>query len=177
MIDWVASSCQESNDTTEMAYRKACKCKLRFQMQDLKLHFTRQKHIDNMKAVELAAVTRPIDSFFKPGPSKPNTKLKLAELCLAAHVAVHSSLCTVDHLTPVLASTFQYSSTAGGMTLGRTKCTALISKVLRPTFREMLLEYVGQQPYSLIVDGSADRSCTKELGIVFVLFLKDVTAF
>lgn len=140
-------------------------------MQDLKLHMTRQKHIDNMRAMKTTAATRPIDSLFKPGPSKPTaTKLKLAELRLAAHVAAHSSLCTADHLTPVLTSTFQDSSIAAGMTLGRTKCTALVTKVLGPTFQEMLLEDIGQQPYSLILDESTDRSCTKELGVVVRYF-------
>ncbi|KAG0444525.1 hypothetical protein HPB47_013701 [Ixodes persulcatus] len=103
--------------------------------------------------MKTTAATRPIDSLFKPGPSKPTaTKLKLAELRLAAHVAAHSSLCTADHLTPVLTSMFQDSSIAAGMTLGRTKCTTLVTKVLGPTFLEMLLEDIGQQPYSLILD-------------------------
>lgn len=41
----------------------------------------------------------------------------------------------VDHLTSVLASTLQHSSTGGGMTLRLRKCTALIPKIgSRPNF-------------------------------------------
>lgn len=114
-----------------MAYCKACECKLRPHLQDLKLHATRNKHVENMKKRKLAAVTRPIDSHFKPGPSKPTGReLKIAELRLAAHVAVHSSLSTADHLTPLFASMFPDSNVATGVTLGCPKCTALVSKVL-----------------------------------------------
>lgn len=163
---------QEGNgDAIDMVYCKACKCKLRPHVQDLKVHVTRHKHIQNMKSMKLASVTRPIDSHFKPGPSKPtSTQLKIAELRLAAHVAVHSSLCSADHLAPLLASTFPESNVAVGVTLGRTKCTALVSKVLGHTFREMLLEDIGEQPYSLIIDESTDISCEKEMGVVVRFF-------
>lgn len=96
-------------------------------MQDFKVH-TRQKHIENVKATKEAAVSTPIDSLFKPGPSKPTTtKMKLAELRLAAHIAVHSSLCTSDHPTSVVKNAFRDSSVADERTLERTKCTALIT--------------------------------------------------
>lgn len=161
-----------------MAYCKVCDCKLRPHLQDLKLHTTRNKHVENIKRMKLAAVTKPIDSHFKPGPSKPTgMELKVAKLRLAAHVAAHSSLSTADHLAPLMASTFPESKVASGVTLGRTKCTALVSKVLGPTFREMLLEDIGEQPYSLIVDESTDISCEKELGVVVRYFSKRANDF
>ncbi|XP_075744327.1 uncharacterized protein LOC142803108 [Rhipicephalus microplus] len=94
-----------------MAYCKVCDCKLRPHLQDLQLHTTRNKHVENIKRMKLAAVTKPIDSHFKPGPSKPTgMELKVAELRLAAHVAVHSSLSTADHLAPLLANALHNST-------------------------------------------------------------------
>ncbi|KAL3179533.1 hypothetical protein MRX96_037917 [Rhipicephalus microplus] len=117
--DWLTSSSENKGDGTDMAYCKVCDCKLRPHLQDLKLHTTRNKHVENIKRMKLAAVTKPIDSHFKPGPSKPTgMELKVAELRLAAHVAVHSSLSTADHLAPLLASTFPESKVASGVTLG-----------------------------------------------------------
>lgn len=100
--------------------------------------------------MKLAAVTKPIDSHFKPEPSKPTgTELKIAELRLAVHVAVHSAVSIADHLTPLLAGTLPESNVATGVRLGHMKCTALVSKVLGPTFREMMLKDIAEQPYSL----------------------------
>ncbi|KAH9364475.1 hypothetical protein HPB48_019515 [Haemaphysalis longicornis] len=79
-IDWLTSSSEIKGDGTDMAYCKVCDCKLRPHLARPKLHATRNKHVENIKRMKLAAVTKPIDSHFKPGPSKPTgIELKVAE--------------------------------------------------------------------------------------------------
>ncbi|XP_075740208.1 uncharacterized protein LOC142786407 [Rhipicephalus microplus] len=94
--DWLTSSSENKGDGTDMAYCKVCDCKLRPHLQDLKLHTTRNKHVENIKRMKLAAVTKPIDSHFKPGPSKPTgMELKLRSCALR-----HTSPCTVHSPQP-----------------------------------------------------------------------------
>ncbi|CAL8239767.1 unnamed protein product [Gadus morhua 'NCC'] len=47
----------------------------------------------------------------------------------------------------------------------RTKCTAVITSVLAPHFREELREDIGESPYSLYLDESTDVSVNKLLCI------------
>ncbi|KAH6941577.1 hypothetical protein HPB50_020470 [Hyalomma asiaticum] len=55
--------------------------------------------------------------------------LKVAELRLPAHLAVHGSFLTADHLTPVISGCFRDSVLTSAVTLGRTKCAALVTKI------------------------------------------------
>ncbi|XP_040071298.1 uncharacterized protein LOC120843889 [Ixodes scapularis] len=77
-----------------------------------------------------------------PRPPSYTRETKIAELHLAAHIAVHGSLASADHLTPLISDTFRDSFVASSLSMGRTKCTALVTKVLKPTFKELLLDDV-----------------------------------
>ncbi|XP_064488440.1 uncharacterized protein LOC135400538 [Ornithodoros turicata] len=90
----------------------------------------------------------------------------MIELRIAAHIAVHSTFKTADHMTPVIKDCFADSALATNMSLCRTKCAALITKVLGPTFKEALLADMTGSKYSLIIDESTDVSSTKELAVV-----------
>ncbi|KAL3205574.1 hypothetical protein MRX96_040752 [Rhipicephalus microplus] len=173
--DWLSPS-----NSGDMAYCRACKVELRPHVQDLKLHSTRVKHANNMKR-SAGPAAGPLASFVDRRPREPcsssSDDLKVAELRLAAHLAVHGSFLTADHLTPVISGCFSDSVLASAVTLGRTKCAALVTKVLGPTFREELLKDMTAAQYSLIVDESTDVSCTKELAVVARFFYRSKRDF
>lgn len=52
----------------------------------------------------------------------------------------------------------------------RTKCTQVINQVLAPHFRETLLQDIGTQKYSIILDESTDVSVSKFIGIIIRYF-------
>lgn len=63
-------------------------------------------------------------------------------------------------------NTFLDSAIARDLQLGRTKCGALIKNVLSPYFTKKLLEDIGSNYFSLIIDESTDIATKKQLGIV-----------
>ncbi len=111
-------------------------------------------------------------TLFDTGSSflRNNAPVKEAELKLAAHVACHSSTYTVDHLGSVVEEISKK-----GISLHRTKCTALINSVIGPVVHEDLLEDVGNGPYSLIVDESTDVTTKKQLCIVIRYYSKKLS--
>ncbi|KAJ1200812.1 hypothetical protein NDU88_004633 [Pleurodeles waltl] len=52
----------------------------------------------------------------------------------------------------------------------RTKCTALITSVLGPYFKDEMLKDIGSSPYSLLIDESTDIEVKKLLGICVKYF-------
>ncbi|KAH7950534.1 hypothetical protein HPB49_025510 [Dermacentor silvarum] len=95
-------------------------------------------------------------------PSQPCRLSAPAAFNRATRCSSYGSFTTADHLTPILSGCFN-SAIASAITLGRTKCTELVTKVLGPTFQEKLLKDLAGVRYSLIID---ERSCTKELAVV-----------
>ena len=52
----------------------------------------------------------------------------------------------------------------------RTKCTALVKKVLGPHFMDELREDIKEAPFSILVDESTDVSTTKLLGVSTIYY-------
>lgn len=77
--------------------------------------------------------------------AKPvNNKVKCFKLEVAAHIACHSSVLMVDHLGEIIKT-----GTDQAVQLQRTKCTALIKRVLARSLEEQLLaELVGNPVFS-----------------------------
>ena len=63
--------------------------------------------------------------------SKWITLKKIAELKLAAHIACHSSIATVDHLGEIVKNI-----SGKDISLHKTKCSALIKKALSPAVHD-----------------------------------------
>ncbi|KAL3187458.1 hypothetical protein MRX96_024971 [Rhipicephalus microplus] len=145
--DWLSPS-----NSGDMAYCRACKVELRPHVQDLKLHSTRVKHANNMKR-SAGPAAGPLASFVDRRPREPcsssSDDLKVAELRLAAHLAVHGSFLTADHLTPVISGCFSDSVLASAVTLGRTKCAALVTKS-QVVFQQWNLSITYSKPESTI---------------------------
>lgn len=100
----------------------------------------------------------------------PNNKVKFAELQLAAFLAEHTSIITVDHLTELLKKIEPDSDVFSKMKLHRTKCAALIKNILGPCMLEDLMNDMKESPYSLIIDESTDISTEKVLCIMVRYF-------
>lgn len=91
-------------------------------------------------------------------------EIKASELKMAVYVATHSAIKSVDHLGELLVILGQ-NSTLASIRLHRTKCSRLITQVIAPALLEALVEDVGNQPFSLILDESTDVSVQKHLAI------------
>ena len=86
---------------------------------------------------------------------------KIAELKLAAHIACHSSIATVDHLVEIVKNI-----SGKDISLHRTKSSALIKKALIPAVHDELLTDLNDQSYSLINDESTDTGMENQLCVV-----------
>ncbi|KAH9366753.1 hypothetical protein HPB48_007848 [Haemaphysalis longicornis] len=94
----------------------------------------------------------------EPGSSD---ELKAAEVSLAA--PAHGSFLTALHLAPVVSGCFSDSALVSAMKLGRTKCTALVTKALGPAFRDELLKDMTASRAEMITHAYVryvdDRTC------------------
>uniref|UniRef100_A0A915JI52 DUF4371 domain-containing protein n=1 Tax=Romanomermis culicivorax TaxID=13658 RepID=A0A915JI52_ROMCU len=77
---------------------------------------------------------------------------------------------TIDHLGDLIKNLFPDDYNANKLKLHRTKCAALIVKVLSPSLRAELLDDVCQsEHFSLIIDECTDVATQKTLGIMIRL--------
>lgn len=79
---------------------------------------------------------------------------------MAAHVACHSSVRTIDHLSTIIKDLFP-GLIGESVRLKKTKCSALIKNVLGPETLKEIVADIGDGKYSLILDESTDVSTMK----------------
>lgn len=106
---------------------------------------------------------------------------KIIDIKISVFVAKHSSVASVDHLSTLLRSSSSTDGQFEKLRLHKTKCTAIIKKVVSPTILESLVEDIGSSKYSLIVDESTDVSQTKWMRVCVRFFdvknLRVITQF
>lgn len=136
---------------------KVCLTILRPRLKDIRNHGKTKKHMKNMDPSAFAELMK---AEVKPPPPPPLGN-KAASLKMAAHIACHSSILTVDHL-----STLIKDMTSKRFSLHRTKCSMLIRKVLGPEMHNEFLDDVRNSQYSLIIDESLEPSFEKQLRVV-----------
>lgn len=73
---------------------------------------------------------------------------------------------SVDHLGELCSKCFKDSKATDGLKLHRTKCTEIMKNVLASHFRQELLDDIGNQKFSILLDESTDVSVSKHLGLV-----------
>lgn len=73
---------------------------------------------------------------------------------------------SVDHLGELCSKCFKDSKATDGLKLHRTKCTEIMKNVLASYFRQELLDDIGNQKFSILLDESTDVSVSKHLGLV-----------
>lgn len=154
------------------AFCKYCRCEVRAHRTDLNGHISTEKHRRN--ANPGSSMRTLTDVWFTAKPV--NNKVKCFELEVAVHVACHLSVLMVDHLGEIIKT-----GTVQSVQLHRSKCTALIKRVLACSMEEQLLAELAGNPYSLIIDESTDRTTEKQLCIVVRFYSfecsKIITAF
>ena len=153
--DWIQPVPQDSGK----AACKFCKVILRAHYNDLCAHAERVKHLRNANPGSNMRTLLDVGVVVK---SSATRQVKMTELKFAAHIACHSSIATIDHLGEIVNESLDSS----GVSIHRTKCSALIKSVLAPTMREELLTDLRGSKYSLIVDESTDISCEKQLCVL-----------
>lgn len=139
-----------------------CDRTVRAHHSDLVDHAKTKKHIAAHNAISTQSKT--LADFGVKTIVVDNTA-RIIELKLAAHIAVHSSILTIDHLGELVRKLSDKD-----IAIHRTKCSALIKKVLGLCMFEELIEDVRGVPYSLIVDESTDIRTKKQLAIVVRYF-------
>nr|XP_039266528.1 uncharacterized protein LOC120341976 isoform X1 [Styela clava] len=136
---------------------KVCLTILKARLRDIRNHGRTKKHMKNMDPSAFAELMK-IE--VKPPPPPPLGN-KAASLKMAAHIACHSSILTVDHLSALIKEMTQKR-----FSLHRTKCSMLIRKVLGPEMHNEFLDDVRNSQYSLVIDESLEPSYEKQLRVV-----------
>ena len=135
------------------AFCRYCKTEIRAHHSDLQNHSKTEKHIRNAAPFSSC----PVRTLFDSGITtvKIDRSVKLAELKMAAHIACHSSILTVDHLEELVGEIAQKD-----IKQHRTKSSAL---VIGPDMQHQLLKDIGVELYSLVIDESTDVGMQKQL--------------
>ena len=91
---------------------------------------------------------------------------KVAELELAANIACHSALMSIDHLGELIKRNGE-KSVWGEISLHRTKCTKLVTNVITPSLVEQRkVDYKDILGYSILVDEATDVASDKHLAVI-----------
>ncbi|XP_068225554.1 uncharacterized protein [Palaemon carinicauda] len=147
---------EEVKSDANKAYCKLCKSELRAHKADLKKHSDSVKHKQNMSKISSKQSLKTMDYF-------TGDKVTRLELQLSAYIACHSSIRSIDHLCDILKKDMPCSSSSENIRLHRTKCTAIIKKVLSPVLLKEIVADIKDSAFSLIIDESTDIACIKHL--------------
>ncbi|EFA12574.1 hypothetical protein TcasGA2_TC004203 [Tribolium castaneum] len=90
-----------------------------------------------------------------------SNEVKEAEINLAAYIAVHCSIRSIDHLSEVIKTIFPENKIAERIKLHLTKCSMIIKHVIEKTLRSEIVKRIGNSYYSLIINESTDVSTIK----------------
>ncbi|KAF7987956.1 hypothetical protein HCN44_004772 [Aphidius gifuensis] len=99
------------------------------------------------------------DNEFK-GIARGTDKSKIIDIRLVLHAAVHGTINSLDHLNAVLIKCGK-GTPLETLQLHRTKASKLIENVIAPTFLKDLIDDIGEQDFSIILDESTDVSTNK----------------
>ena len=150
----------------DRAHCKVCKTDLRPQLADLKKHAQGKKHLSFVQAKRFQSSI----SAFKPIEDLPVNKKRRLELRVALQTAVCTSFRSLDSLGSIL----EQELGRGAFQMHRTKCMALVKKILSPHFKEELRKDIQDVPFSLLIDESTDVSVSKLLGVSIRYFSKAI---
>ena len=85
-----------------------------------------------------------------------------AEVLHTNFIAQHNiSLATAEHLSPLYAKMFPDSKIAKHFRSRRTKTTCILRDAMYPALKKTLVEYMRENPFSLVHDGSSDSGIKK----------------
>ncbi|XP_052130152.1 uncharacterized protein LOC127751118 [Frankliniella occidentalis] len=162
---WISETPQHLQDLgMPEAWCKLCSCPLRAHRDGLKDHLVTDKHKKNAAAVP----TNRASTLTNYGFRVKTKESKERDLVLAAHVACHSSVRTIDHLGEIINCISSEGNRQPPLKLHRTKCSKIICKVISPCMQRDLVKDVGDCWcwFSLIIDESTDTTTMKHLAIM-----------
>ncbi|XP_073162405.1 uncharacterized protein [Lepidochelys kempii] len=169
--EWIRSV---PGDDTKAAC-KYCACEIRAHHSDLVAHSKTKKHkrhvalfshSSDMKKHSFEFEVENQNSFDDDiTQAKLDQSVNVCALKLAAHIACHMSIFTVDHLGCIVGGIAEKD-----ISLHKTKCSTLIRNVIGPTVHKELLRDIGNGHYSLIIDESTDVSAQKQLCLIVRYF-------
>ncbi|XP_057331417.1 uncharacterized protein LOC130671506 [Microplitis mediator] len=163
-LDWIGA---DPSGQPEFAYCKYCRTTLSAHKKGLLEHSKSKKHENCVIKNKSALESKSLDLTFKPTVTD---HIEIAELKIAAFIAEHCSVKTVDHMVDILPKLDPSSDTLARLKLHRTKCTTLIKNVLGPCILDQLIEEIGDSLYSIIIDESTDTSTQKTLCVMLRFF-------
>ena len=77
---------------------------------------------------------------------------------------------TADHLAPLYGKMFPDSRIAKNFRCRRTKTTTILNEAMKPAIKSELLNYMFEQPFALINDGSSDTGLKKMNALCVYIF-------
>ncbi|CAG5055636.1 unnamed protein product [Parnassius apollo] len=141
---WLKSA---SGDTSK-AFCTYCSTEILAKLFELKKHAEIKKHKQKVEFKtgnkEIPFKVVPKDHLFRSCDE--------SEGALTLFIAEHCSILSVDHLGKLCIMCFKDSKARQELKLHRTKCTEIKKNVLMPHFRKELLDYIGNQKFSIIMD-------------------------
>ncbi|KAL0860066.1 hypothetical protein ABMA27_010381 [Loxostege sticticalis] len=152
-----------SGDSTK-AFCTYCSMEILAKLFDIKKHAQTKKHKHKLE-LKTGRCNKeiPFKVIAKESSSRP---CDAAEGALTLFIAEHCSTLSVDHLGELCSKCFKDSKATDGLKLHRTKCTEIMKNVLTSHFRQELLDDIGNQKFSILLDESTDVSVSKHLGLV-----------
>ena len=85
-----------------------------------------------------------------------------AEVLHTNFIAHHNiSLATAEHLSPLYAKMFPDSKIAKHFRSRRRKTTCILRDAMYPALKKTLVEYMMENPFSIVHDGSSDSGIKK----------------
>jgi hypothetical protein len=165
--DWLA----EDPKNPSRAYCKPCGCYMNAKKKDLVDHKKSNKHRMSSSA-DLTSHQPSIAASISACDARKlkEKRVRVAQLKIVAYIAEHSAIRSVDHLCDMLPCLDDSSDILRKIHCRRTKCAAVITKVLSPCMREDLIADIGESYYSLVIDESTDNTLVKCLALVIRYF-------
>ena len=139
---------------------------------DVRQHCSGKAHIKNANAI--IAQSRKIS--FKPANTNDERQIR-AEVLHTNFIVQHNiSFLTADHMAPLYnRAMFPDSNIAKNFRCKRTKTTCILNKALYPRIKTNLVEYMSENPYALVNDGSSGCGLSKMNPVCVYIF--DVSTF
>ncbi|XP_063635151.1 uncharacterized protein LOC134805883 [Cydia splendana] len=154
------------NESSACAYCKVCDERFINHKGSLDKHMKSGKHATNMRTV---ASHKPIDKIIIPNTE--DDAIKRAEVKICAFVAEHNlPISLVDDLVPFMANIYPDSTIAQKVTLGRTKATNMLTKLIAPACTYEILKVIKEPGnfFSIIMDETTDNTIKKQCALSII---------
>lgn len=163
--EWKNDFAWVSETSDGRAYCEICKSSLDPKKSRLEQHEVSKKHEQQEKICNFPKI---IDH--PKVETKGNDLTKIAEMQLAAEIAIHCPLMAVDHLTEAISSNSVCSKKGcinplTDLKMHRTKCTKLITNVIGKYMKDQLKSSIPTH-YSVLIDEWSDVSYKPHLAVI-----------